>query len=261
MASGCCRGFFPQYSPYFRPYLVVQVPVAQPPWHSHCSLCLSDARTSSLSVAGTAQTSTHQPNFTKSTYSEVDKLFQSTLLTLNTFKNSFWSLLVHHYRLWVILSLCSCAPNVVYRSGWAETVEAAHTVWVSHYPKPRDVGSSWQPGSICPDWFLWAPTEQRWRVPLITGHIRLQVAFRVVSESTRCATEIQPKKFWCFEWLGARPQLRVFGSSFSTSGMTIAWHSHVYPERGQPPKKYQQRCTKKRSMIEIHSFWAFLCST
>ena len=27
--------------------------------------------------------------------------------------------------------------------------------------------------------------------------------------------------------------------------MTIAWHSHVYPERGQPPKKYQQRCTKK----------------
>ena len=75
---------------------------------------------------GTAQTSTHQPNFTKSTYSEVDKLFQSTLLTLNTFKNSSQSLLVHRYRLGVILSPRSCAPNVVYRSGWAETVEAAH---------------------------------------------------------------------------------------------------------------------------------------
>ena len=46
--------------------------------------------------------------------------------------------------------------GVVGLEGWRLLTEQ------SEYPKPRDVGSSWQPGSICPDWFLWAPPEQRW---------------------------------------------------------------------------------------------------
>jgi hypothetical protein len=70
---------------------------------------------------GTAQTSTHQPNFAKSTYLELDKVFQTRLLTLNTWNDSWQSLCMQCYRLGVIFGRSSCAQNVVYRSGWAET--------------------------------------------------------------------------------------------------------------------------------------------
>ena len=69
------------------------------------------------------------PTFPKSTYFRVfDKLFRTTLPILNTRRDSWQSLVVHFLpsgRHFAPLS-SSCAQNVVYGSGWAGGMEAAH---------------------------------------------------------------------------------------------------------------------------------------